>query len=235
MRCEGTFQGRPIAKITPLATREVSILQESDDHPNVVRYFYYDQELDFNDLCPGSLAGVFENLESDVEDKMRENWKDIAQGFDERKAMKQIASELRHLHELGLIHRDIKSQNILILSSSKGPLYRMLISDFGLCKKLDIPNDQSKFVSTTYGSIAEGTAGWMAPEMLQCMDRELELLATSGDTTMSSTNNGSSSESGTSTTTCQCECPTKSVDIFALRCLFYYILTQGGAPLWPPF
>ena len=102
MRCEGTFQGRPIAKITPLATREVSILQESDDHPNVVRYFYYDQELDFNDLCPGSLAGVFENLESDVEDKMRENWKDIAQGFDERKAMKQIASELRHLHEFGI-------------------------------------------------------------------------------------------------------------------------------------
>ena len=189
-------------------------------------------------MCPGSLADVFENLESDVEDgdKRREEWKAIAQGFDERKAMKQIASGLRHLHDgLELIYRDIKPQNILIssTSSSKGSLYRMLISDFGLCKKLDILSDQSKFVSTTYGSIAQGTAGWMAPEMLKCMDDELDLLANSGDTTMSSlatNNNGSSSESGTSITTCQCECLTKSVDIFALGCLFYYILTRGGHP-----
>ena len=185
-------------------------------------------------MCPGSLADVFENLESDVEDgdKRREEWKAIAQGFDERKAMKQIASGLRHLHDgLELIYRDIKPQNILIssTSSSKGSLYRMLISDFGLCKKLDILSDQSRFVSTTYGSIAKGTAGWMAPEMLQCIHHELELPATSGDTTMSSTN-VSSSEPGTSITTCQCECLTKSVDIFALGCLFYYILTKGGHP-----
>ena len=231
-----------------MATREVSILKESDDHPNlnVVRYrdFYYDEESDSEffyivlDLCPGSLADVFENLDSDVEDgdKRREEWKDIALGFDERKAMKQIASGLRHLHGLRLIHRDIKPQNILISSSSssKGPPYRMLISDFGLCKKLDIPSDQSRFVSTTYGSIAKGTAGWMAPEMLQCIHHELELPATSADTTMSSpslgttNNNGFSSESGTSTTTCPCEA--ESVDIFALGCLFYYILTRGAHP-----
>ena len=146
--------------------------------------------------------------------------------------MKQIASGLRHLHGLGLIHRDIKPQNILISSppSSRGP-YRMLISDFGLCKKIDIASDKSKFLSTMYGSIAQGTAGWMAPELLQCMDDELELLATSGETTMSSLAtiiNGSSSESGTSTTAYQCL--TKSVDIFALGCLFYYILTRGGHP-----
>ena len=143
--------------------------------------------------------------------------------------MKQIASGLRHLHGLGLIHRDIKPQNILI--SSRGP-YRMLISDFGLCKKIDIASDQSRFVSTMYyGSISEGTAGWMAPEMLQYMDYELDLFAMTGDTTMSSlgtTINGSSSEFGTSIKTCQCQC--QSVDIFALGCLFYYILTRGGHP-----
>ena len=166
----------------------------------------------------------------DVEEKRREEWKDIARSFDERKAMKQIASGLRHLHGLGLVHRDIKPQNILISSSSssKGPPYRMLISDFGLCKKRDIPSDQSRFVATTYGCIAQGTAGWMAPEMLKCIDDELEVLATSGDTNMSSTNNGSSSESGFSKTTCPCA--SESVDIFALGCLFYYILTRGKHP-----
>ena len=141
------------------------------------------------------MADAIENLESDVEvvDKRREEWniawilEDIMRGFVEGKAMNQIASGLRHLHDvLGLIHRDIKPQNILISSSSSssGPPYRGLISDFGLCKKLDIPSNQSRFVSTTYGSIAQGTAGWMAPEMLKCMDDELDLLATSGDTSV---------------------------------------------------
>ena len=145
------------------------------------------------------MADVIENLESDVEvvDKRREEWKDIARGFDKRKAMKQIASGLRHLHELGLIHRDIKPQNILISSSSSSrKQYRMLISDFGLCTKIDIDKDQFWFLFTTHGFIDSGTAGWMAPEMLKCIDDELEVLAASGDTTMSSTNNGSSSESG---------------------------------------
>ena len=129
---EGTFQGRAKAvkryqrDLISLAVREVSILQESDDHPNVVRYFYHDQESDPKfffivlDLCPGSLADVIENRDTDVEvgDKRREEWKEILLGLDDRKAMKQIASGLRHLHGLNLVHRDIKPHNILISSSS---------------------------------------------------------------------------------------------------------------------
>ena len=182
------------------------------------------------------MADVIENLESDVEvvDKRREEWKDIARGFDERNAMKQIASGLRHLHGLGLIHRDIKPQNILISSSSSSrKQYRMLISDFGLCTKIDIDKDQFWFLFTTHGFIDSGTAGWMAPEMLQCMDDELEssdsTLAASDDATMSSlTTKVNGSSYGTSSTSCQCL--TKSVDIFALGCLFYYILTRGAHP-----
>ena len=184
-------------------------------------------------MCPGSLADIIENLEGDVGDggdKRREEWKDIARDFDDRKAMKQIASGLRHLHALGLVHRDIKPQNILISSSSssRGP-YRMLISDFGLCKKLDV--DQSSSLPTTYGFIAAGTAGWRAPEMLQCAHDELEssdTLATSDDTISSVPTTIDGSSSGTSTTICRCL--TKSVDIFALGCLFYYILTKGEHP-----
>ena len=164
-------------------------------------------------------------IESDVGNRKREEWEDIAQDFDEKKAMKQIASGLRHLHGLGLVHRDIRPQNILISSSSSSMgRYRMLISDFGLCKKLDV--DQSSFLPTTYGVIAAGTAGWRAPEMLLCRDDELDTLATSDDTTSSPATTINGSSSGTSTTNCL----TKSVDIFALGCLFYYILTKGGHP-----
>ena len=96
----------------------------------------------------------------------------------------------------------------------------MLISDFGLCEKLDV--DQSGFLPTTYGVIAAGT-GWKAPEMLLCGD---DALATSDDTMSSLDTTINGSFSGTSTETCL----TKSVDIFALGCLFYYILTKGRHP-----
>ena len=187
-------------------------------------------------MCPASLADIIENLHwqgegPEVENRKREEWKKIARGFDAKKAMKQIASGLRHLHGLGLVHRDIKPRNILISSSSSESSrgrYRMLLSDFGLCKKLDA--NQSSFLPTT---CAAGTAGWRAPEIL-CGDDNLIIAtgdhdesATGSDDTMSSlatTINDSSS--GTSTTFCL----TKSVDIFALGCLFYYILTEGVHP-----
>ena len=106
---EGSFQGRAVAvkryhqDLISLATREVSILQESDDHHNIVRYFYQESDSKFFysalDLCPGSWADVIEGREGDVtvEDQRREEWKDIAQGLDERKAMKEIANGLRHI------------------------------------------------------------------------------------------------------------------------------------------
>ena len=183
-------------------------------------------------MCPGSLADIIENLEGDVCDKRREEWKDIARDFDERKAMKQIASGLRYLHGLGLVHRDIKPQNILISSSSSSRgRYRMLISDFGLCKKLDV--NQSSLLPTTYGVIAAGTAGWRAPEMVQCGSDKLEsldALVTGNDTTITSLATTIIDKGSSSGTTTTCQCLTKSVDIFALGCLFYYILTKGEHP-----
>ena len=236
---EGSFQGRAVAvkrllqDFVTLATREVSILQQSDDHPNVIRYYYQESHLNFFyialELCPASLADIIENPHGHgsgggTGGKREEEWKDIVRGFDAKRAMRQIASGLMHLHGLGLIHRDIKPQNILISSSSSGGRggggYRMLISDFGLCKKLDM--DQTSFLPTANG--ATGTVNWRAPEILRG-DVKLDEPSTGDDSTSSrgsvATINGASS---TKTRL------TKSVDIFALGCLFYYTLTNGGHP-----
>lgn len=218
-----------------LATREVSILQQSDDHPNVIRYYYQESHLNFFyialELCPASLADIIENNGGGglSGSRREEEWREIIQGFDPKRAMRQVASGLNHLHGLGLIHRDIKPQNILISSSSSsggrgGVGYRMLISDFGLCKKLDV--DQTSFLPTANG--ATGTVGWRAPEILRG-DVKLDELSTDDDSTSSrgsvATVNGASS--GTTSTKTRL---TKSVDIFALGCLFYYTLTSGGHP-----
>ncbi|PFH53439.1 hypothetical protein AMATHDRAFT_54469 [Amanita thiersii Skay4041] len=233
---KGSLQGRAVAvkrllrDFVTLASREVSILQESDDHPNVIRYYYQEAHANFLyialELCPASLADIIESPD-------RDQWRDIAVSFDPKRALKQITGGLKHLHALKLVHRDIKPQNILISSTKpgRGPGggYRMLISDFGLCKKLDV--DQTSFAPTAYGAMAAGTVGWRAPEILR---GEVKLDEIGDDASLSSRGSVATvmSAGGTSSNSHSSGRPrlTKTVDIFALGCLFYYTLTSGGHP-----
>lgn len=206
-----------------VASREVDILQESDDHPNVIRYYYQESLNNFLyialELCPASLADVIERP-----DLHRE----ISNSFDPKRALNQITAGLRHLHALKIIHRDIKPQNILISSAKKGvgsaAGHRMLISDFGLCKKLDI--DQTSFLPTAYGALAAGTVGWRAPEILRgevkLDDSAMDDVSQSSRSSVGTAKNGVVPNGITRLT--------KSVDIFALGCLFFYVLTNGGHP-----
>ncbi|KAH0578511.1 hypothetical protein H2248_003652 [Termitomyces sp. 'cryptogamus'] len=232
---KGSLQGRAVAvkrllqDFVTLASREVSILQQSDDHPNVIRYYYQEAQANFLyialELCPASLADIIENPD-------RDQWRDIAIAFEPKKALREITSGLRHLHALKLVHRDIKPQNILVSGAKPGPggktVYRMLISDFGLCKKLDV--DQTSFLPTAYGSMAAGTVGWRAPEILR---DEVKLDDLSDDHSMSS--RGSTGTATGAPGTTRTTRLTKSVDIFALGCLFYYVLTNGSHPFGDRF
>ncbi|XP_030881210.1 serine/threonine-protein kinase/endoribonuclease IRE2 isoform X2 [Leptonychotes weddellii] len=159
----GQLEGRAVAvkrllrECFGLVRREVQLLQESDRHPNVLRYFCTEQAPQFHyialELCQASLQEYVENPEL-------ERW-----GLEPSMALQQLMCGLAHLHSLHIVHRDLKPANVLI-AGPDGPdgQGRVVLSDFGLCKKL--PAGRCSF---SLCSGIPGTEGWMAPELLQLL------------------------------------------------------------------
>lgn len=87
---------------------------------------------------------------------------------------KQIAQGMHYLHSKSIIHRDLKSPNILITMTGHGQL-QLKIADFGTSKMVVNNTRQhdlqsSLTVSTTSGSSKmslAGTLAWMAPEVMR--------------------------------------------------------------------
>ncbi|EMD62181.1 hypothetical protein GGP41_002360 [Bipolaris sorokiniana] len=202
-----------------LAEQEVKLLQNSDPHPNVIRYF--DDERDENflyiavELCQASLFDLYKDGRPGEE--LSEEHQRLVNKISKKASscLYQLAAGLNHLHHLRIIHRDIKPQNILVaqpLITSKDDV-RLVISDFGLCKTL--PDNVSTLVGTTGNA---GTVGWKAPELIS---QPKELV------------NGSSqgfSRDSSSSTDPVAQGVKRAVDIFSLGCVFYYVLTGGCHP-----
>lgn len=97
---------------------------------------------------------------------------------------------------------------------------RLLVSDFGLCKKLE--GGQSSFGATT--GRAAGTSGWRAPELLLDDDaRDAGLVDLS-------THSGSGSVLVMDNMMPSSRRATRAIDIFSLGLVFYYVLTNGSHP-----
>ena len=79
---------------------------------------------------------------------------------------RQLADALTHAHERGVIHRDLKSNNVIVT-----PDRRVKVLDFGLAKRA-VDSDMTAAVTEMHASLTQagtavGTLPYMSPEQLR--------------------------------------------------------------------
>ncbi|HET9423850.1 MAG TPA: bifunctional serine/threonine-protein kinase/formylglycine-generating enzyme family protein [Gemmatimonadaceae bacterium] len=115
-------------------------------HPNIVPLHFIGQKDDLLYLAMGCIDG------GSVADRIeKEGPLPIA---DASRIIAEVASALAHAHKRGVIHRDIKPQNVLLDADSG----RALVTDFGIARTTDS--------SLTATGMFVGTPTYLAPEQV---------------------------------------------------------------------
>lgn len=231
----GKYQGRPVAVKrligagNAVAEKEIKHLMLGDDHENVIRYHAKVTSPMFTyivlDQCDAT-------LDSFMDSKRNFNTGRIAeQDFDPHDATSQLISGLEHLHALKLVHRDLKPQNILVKYSktlhpnAKPAKPRYLISDFGLCKKIEDAQGSVFNHTNVNTNNAAGTSGWKAPELL--LDPRARIAA---PVAASGHSDSGDSIDGTTVDPVSGRRVNKLIDVFAAGCIIHYIHTGSRHP-----
>ncbi len=115
-------------------------------HPNIVQLFAVCVE-------PGRVCMVMEYMPKGSLFQVLHDPKEVLGWGTKYQIATKIAGALAVLHEKGIIHRDLKSPNVLLDKE-----YQPKITDFGLARV------KTETTSTSTASGSQGTVSWMAPE-----------------------------------------------------------------------
>eukprot|EP00927_Polykrikos_kofoidii_P040476 TRINITY_DN34592_c0_g1_i1.p1 TRINITY_DN34592_c0_g1~~TRINITY_DN34592_c0_g1_i1.p1 ORF type:complete len:1001 (-),score=159.40 TRINITY_DN34592_c0_g1_i1:66-2963(-) len=143
------------AGTTEEKVREEFAVLKALDHPHVLRIFedFEDDEKFYIIMEPcrgGDLQEYVKTLEP-MDAITYERW--VA------KVMQHTLSALAYCHSKGVIHKDLKPENVMLSTAKHTPIENMhvVVVDFGLAEMFDNPTDRSSVIS--------GTPPYMSPEV----------------------------------------------------------------------
>ncbi|HEY2806021.1 MAG TPA: protein kinase [Gemmatimonadales bacterium] len=131
--------------------REVA-LAASLQHPHIVSV-----------LGAGDVAGVPYFIMPYVESESLRKRLDASGAMPLREALpilRDVARACAYAHERGVVHRDIKPDNVLLAGGSA------VITDFGIAKALATTTGEQPAAPLTQEGVTVGTPGYMAPEQV---------------------------------------------------------------------
>ncbi len=134
LKSSSVEEGVPISTL-----REISLLKELN-HINIVKL------MDVVHL-PSNIVLVFEYVETDLKILLKKNNdKGLAPKL-YKSFLYQLLKGIQHIHRMKILHRDIKSENLLISKDNK-----LKITDFGLARGYGLPikNFRNDVVSLWY-------------------------------------------------------------------------------------
>ena len=99
----------------------------------------------------------------------RRSWRERLGPRDFIPIARHIARGMQYLHSCKIIHRDLKSQNLLLDRPVEEGIPVIKIADFGLSRRYSTYVDHSSMSGSTAGIMTSetGTYRWMAPEVIR--------------------------------------------------------------------
>jgi serine/threonine protein kinase len=157
IRPEILVQSNAIARFR----REVHLARKVT-HPNVCRVF----DLFRHKPASGEASQevVFISMELLHGRQLSNHLKDLGP-LDAAEALgliRQMASALTSAHAVGIVHRDFKPQNVMLVAARGQEGLRAVVTDFGIALQLDIDE-----VSFSTGPGLLGTPAYMSPEQME--------------------------------------------------------------------
>ena len=130
---------------------EIELLESLDPHRNVIRYLHHEEGKAYIRL----FLTMYSATLSDLLRKRKEASSPLS-AIDICFYCRLCLDGLQFLHGHGIIHRDIKAENVFLILGANGKVLEVALGDF----------DQAKNLGGVMTVTTIGTVGWMAPEML---------------------------------------------------------------------
>jgi class 3 adenylate cyclase len=136
--------------------REAGLLRELDN-PHIARFIDVNEDAGLHYLAMEFVDGT--SLSDVIDAEIR---------IEPKRALdivRDVALALADVHDLGVVHRDVKPANILLVEG-EGDARRVKLCDFGVARKLEAHGELTSL------GVAVGTPHYMSPE--QCVGGEVD-------------------------------------------------------------